>query len=240
MRYRNDKLIDRLAAEYVVGTLRGGARARFERLRAREPAIAAQVRDWEDRLYGLTSGVPTFAPSPKVWPQIALRVGIGGEIAAQAASGARRKRPAAWLALAAGVAVLAIVVVTARYVERSAVGAWQTVAQVNTSSGQALWILEFDAQANSLRARAVGPSGAPDAKSLELWALPPGTGGTPVSLGLLPRTGTTSLPLTGAQVSALRLAQQVAVSLEPRGGSPTGLPTGPVLHVARVDLAHRS
>ncbi len=239
MRYRNDKLIDRLAAEYVVGTLRGGARARFERLRAREPAIAAQVRDWEDRLYGLTSGVPTFAPSLNVWPQIALRVGMGREIAAHAAPGAWRKRPAAWLALAAGVAVLAIVVVTARYVERSAVGAWQTVAQVNTSSGQALWTLEFDAQA-TLRARAVGPSGAPDAKSLELWALPPGTGGTPVSLGLLPRTGTTSLPLTGAQVSALRLAQQVAVSLEPRGGSPTGLPTGPVLHVARVDLAHRS
>ena len=29
-------------------------------------------------------------------------------------------------------------------------------------------------------------------------------------------------------------AKQLAVSLEPSGGSPTGLPTGPVLHVAAL------
>jgi anti-sigma-K factor RskA len=67
-------------------------------------------------------------------------------------------------------------------------------------------------------------------KALELWALP--DGGSPVSLGLLPTQGEFHRVLTAAQRTALAGSKQLAVSLEPAGGSPTGLPTGPVLHVA--------
>jgi anti-sigma-K factor RskA len=69
-------------------------------------------------------------------------------------------------------------------------------------------------------------------QSLELWVLP--AQGNPVSLGLLPRTGDARRVLTAAQRAALAGAKQLAVSLEPTGGSPTGLPTGPVLHVAEL------
>ena len=67
-------------------------------------------------------------------------------------------------------------------------------------------------------------------KAHELWVLP--AKGDPVSLGLLPTSGEARRPLTAAQRAALAGAKQLAVSLEPAGGSPTGLPTGPVLHVA--------
>jgi anti-sigma-K factor RskA len=55
-----------------------------------------------------------------------------------------------------------------------------------------------------------------------------------VSLGLLPTRGAERRVLTAAQRAALAGAKQLAVSLEPPGGSPTGLPTGPVLHVAAL------
>jgi anti-sigma-K factor RskA len=71
----------------------------------------------------------------------------------------------------------------------------------------------------------------PPGKAHELWALPEG-GGAPVSLGLMPRTGDDHRVLTASQRAALAGSKQIAVSLEPEGGSPTGAPTGPVLLVA--------
>jgi anti-sigma-K factor RskA len=40
--------------------------------------------------------------------------------------------------------------------------------------------------------------------------------------------------LNDTQRRALAASRQVAVSLEPAGGSPTGAPTGPVLYVASL------
>jgi anti-sigma-K factor RskA len=71
----------------------------------------------------------------------------------------------------------------------------------------------------------------------ELWALP-ANGAAPVSLGLLPQTGSRKVALDPVQAAALLAAGQLAVSREPAGGSPTGAPTGPVLIVSkRLPLA---
>jgi anti-sigma-K factor RskA len=76
-------------------------------------------------------------------------------------------------------------------------------------------------------------------KTLEVWLLPPD--GAPRSLGLLPSAegGTTvALNLPHDTAEALTTSE-LAVSLEPSGGSTTGLPTGPVLFsgaVLPVDL----
>ncbi len=73
----------------------------------------------------------------------------------------------------------------------------------------------------------------PAGRAHELWALP-ANGGAPVSLGLMPHTGAERRTLTAAQRAELASAKQLAVSLEPSGGSPTGAPTGPVLLVAAL------
>ena len=54
MKSANRALLDRLAAEYVLGTLRYRARKRFERWLL-SPQVGALVSAWEDRL------VPTRA-----------------------------------------------------------------------------------------------------------------------------------------------------------------------------------
>jgi anti-sigma-K factor RskA len=60
-------------------------------------------------------------------------------------------------------------------------------------------------------------------KSLELWAIPPGQ--APQSVGLVSPEGLTAL----RRAQGLAGVQQLAITLEPPGGSPTGAPTGPVI-----------
>src|SRR5688572_28192346 len=73
--YSNPQLRDALAAEYVIGTLRGRARARFESLARYDPALRRLVADWEQRLTPLAAGAGEIAPPPRVWQAVARRVG---------------------------------------------------------------------------------------------------------------------------------------------------------------------
>lgn len=76
----------------------------------------------------------------------------------------------------------------------------------------------------TLTAQTLGPG-----RSFELWLLPAG-GEAPRSLRVLAPEGPTVGALSEAPESRLQGATGRAVSLEPAGGSPTGLPTGPVLY----------
>ena len=80
--------------------------------------------------------------------------------------------------------------------------------------------------ANDLRVRMVKPWSNTEGKSLELWVLP--KNGAPRSLGVIDNHQDTRLRLALSD-PRLQSANALAVSLEPRGGSPTGQPTGPVL-----------
>jgi anti-sigma-K factor RskA len=79
---------------------------------------------------------------------------------------------------------------------------------------------------NELRVRVVKSWKGTEGKSLELWAIP--KNGAPRSLGLVANETDTRLRLAAADARLLN-ASAFAVSLEPRGGSTTGQPTGPVL-----------
>ena len=217
------EVIDRLAAEYVLGTLRGRARRRFERWRASTPLVEARTAFWESRLMELAKGVTPVAPPTRVWEGIRVRLGFA------AAPRSRRRSPLRSFAMAAGIAV-ALAVGTLFY--------WQTfgpqrptqVAAILAASGQRVWTVEVYAKSGRLSLRAGTLPARPAGRDYELWALP--KGGLPVSLGLLPGEGSAQRALTAVQQEALAAAAQVAVSIEPSGGSPTGQPTGAIVFVA--------
>ena len=75
MNYDRPELLDRLAAEYVLGTLRGGARSRFDRLQRQLPAARIAVAGWEARLNSLGTTVPATAVPGRVWDAIVERTG---------------------------------------------------------------------------------------------------------------------------------------------------------------------
>ena len=75
MDYSRPELADRLAAEYVTGTLRGPARRRFEALLPAHPALRNAVREWQDRLMPLTLSIAPQTPSAEVWKRIESQIG---------------------------------------------------------------------------------------------------------------------------------------------------------------------
>lgn len=68
MRYPD--LVDHLAASYALGTLRHGARRRFESLAIANPSIAQQCRQWQSRLGGMTEVAGSIQPPKHVWQKI--------------------------------------------------------------------------------------------------------------------------------------------------------------------------
>ena len=63
----NPDLLDRLASSYALGTLRGGARRRFETLAREHPTIRAAALIWQGRMASVTELQAQEAPSPAVW-----------------------------------------------------------------------------------------------------------------------------------------------------------------------------
>jgi anti-sigma-K factor RskA len=218
------EVVDPLAAEYVLGTLRGPARRRFETWRASSPLVQERCRFWEEHLMQLARGLRPVQPPAHVWPAIRSRLNLS-----QPES---RRRPVRALAIAASVLLVAALA-TLLYYRSIEPGKATAVATLTASTGVQIWQVEV--YRTSLIVHAGQAPAKPAERDYELWALP--TGGSPVSLGLLPVTGTTQRSLTAAQQSALAKSAQIAVTVEQAGGSPTGQPTTKPIFVAPLQVA---
>jgi anti-sigma-K factor RskA len=179
--------------------------------------------------------VTPVAPDEGVWRAILART-AGAEIAAAPIAAAappapRRRRRWPALALAASIAVVAV----AGWLAMQGLPGntlWQSAAELRPEAGAPIaWRIEFDAAKRELRSAAQRPLPSPASGAHELWALRAGNA-PPVSLGVLPTAGVHTQALSPVQLAALAAATRLAVSEEPAGGSPTGLPTGRVVLVA--------
>lgn len=212
---RHAVLIDRLAAEYVLGTLRGGARRRFERWRDTSELVAEHCAIWEQHLAPMAERLRPIRPPPDALGKIQRRLGLAQS------SGLR------W---ASAAAVIALAIALFAYWPASRAPQPDRVATINTPAGALQWRVELYTPRARLVVRSPTLAVKPSARDYELWALPAGEAA--VSLGVMPVRGETSLALSDTQRRALARAEQIAVSVEPVGGSPTGKPTGPVVFVA--------
>ncbi|HZR34237.1 MAG TPA: anti-sigma factor [Nevskia sp.] len=242
MNYQDAKLRRMLAAEYVLGTLRGPARRRFERLVRADAALRAEQHFWEARLGLLALRSPPVTPAPTVWIALQRRIQSGNTVALRKPAAAP-PRPVPMRRIWAGMAVAAAVVV-AVVVSRQgpapvnpppvaqvpAPAAPALVAQLKIPDSTLQWSVRFT-PGGEMTVAASGDYPQLGAHSLELWWLSPQG---PVPLGLLPvqGEGRMTLPreMAGGEI-------KLAVSLEPQGGSPTGKPTGPVLTSAAAQAA---
>lgn len=224
MNYRDPTLRDKLAAEYVLGLLRGAARRRFERLLVQEVALREAVVRWEQHLDPLTERIAPIAPPKRVWRAIALRIG-----------GAR---PSLWqrldfwrpFAIAASTAVaMLLVYVVYVTVPPEVVAPARVAAVLQDKNAQPAWIVHASGPHAPIEVQPLAPQTLATNQSFELWLIP-AESKTPISLGLLPVTGRTALIVPERLQPALAHGAVLAVSLEPEGGSPTGQPTGPVLY----------
>lgn len=222
--YENPQLRELLAGEYVLGTLSGSARTRFERLMREDARLRDVVTKWEERLGPLTEAVPAIAPPKRVWTEIERRT------APAARAGLWQRvgfwRPAALLATAFTVALAVAVYVGIE--QRPAQTRTEYVAVLSDQQAQPTWLVSAaDFEHIIVKSLKAPPADAEHA--YELWLLPGGDK-PPRSLGLLPESGSKTVNVPAELRTAMAIGKVFAVSVEPKGGSPTGLPTGPVLY----------
>jgi len=227
------QLCDKLAAEYVLGTLRGGARRRFERYLRDDVVLQRLTAEWQERLMPMAEFTGAQTPRGQVWRAIERRLGLG-----QTQNRAQKRAHAAWqfwrtesltfwrslslVSLAA--ALLMVGVLRSTLVEAPQV---DLVATLIDDKARTALLLTADSERRVFTARLVENAPVAPDKSLQLWAVP--KEGAPRSLGVIPPEGAIELPLTGSAVGDD--IATLAVSLEPRGGSPgAGGPTGPILY----------
>ncbi len=238
MDYGRPELADRLAAEYVAGTLRGPARRRFEGLLPAHPMLRASVRAWQDRLMPLTASLPSRQPSADVWRGIETRIApsaAGTPRGAAADTGAAirwRQRLSLWRGLAALASVaaigLAVLLASPGPVRPPVVVVLSATSAGEGAAVPATFIASISGDGRALVTRPLQQVTLTADHALELWAVP--AQGAPRSLGLISPKGTTIV----RQAGVLQGADALAVSLEPPGGSPTGVPTGPVLWAGKL------
>jgi anti-sigma-K factor RskA len=225
MRLRGkDNLRDRLAAEYVMGPLRGQARRRFEGYMHDVAALRGTVAEWLVRFGAMAEFVPAATPRMQVWRAIETRLGLRSR--APAWQFWRHGALGYWRTLGVASSMAAALLLVAVIHERSAPAVSDIATLTDEQARTALLVLA-DRERQLLTVRLVDTRQLSPEQVLQLWAVP--QQGKPRSLGVLGAGRELSLPLTrdalGADVALL------AVSLEPKGGSPDpNGPTGPILY----------
>jgi anti-sigma-K factor RskA len=228
MRYRNELVREALAAEYALGTLQGRARRRFERSLKDDPLLRGYVARWQERLAPLDGALAPVRPPARVWRAIQRRITPSG--APRGLAGLWHSlgfwRGVAFASLAAalllavslgmlqpGPSQLMVVVMSDERAEPKMTVSWQT----------------DDHGEKRMRIRVLGHAEMAPDTTWELWMLPGGDR-KPLSLGLITTHETQSVVVPRELAAQVNSAWGLAMSVEPKGGSPTGLPTGPVLY----------
>ncbi len=218
----DDGAPEMLAGEYVLGTLDAAEAQAAEARIAAEPAFAAEVRAWEARLYPLTAMVASVAPPTSLWARIEDTT--GGVITAGAVQTvtqpANDNRVASWWRVAA-IGATAVAAGLAAFIGVRPAPT-PLVAVLAPAGSTAAVLVAVAGPDGGLALRPTAAVVVASDRDLQLWALPAGTT-KPVSLGVLPASGKV-VP------QGVLPGTQLLVSLEPKGGSPTGLPTGPVVY----------
>ena len=229
MDYGRSELAEALAADYVVGTMRGAARRRFEALLPAHVELRRATHAWQERLMPLTASLDPVQPPGDVWRRISDRLDRRRSVVAGA-----WQRLSFWRSLTAFASVaaigLAVLLATPRPTPPPIV---VVLAPTEAAPGTGAPIVaSISGDGAVLVARPIVPVALRADRSLELWAVPK-DGGAPRSLGVLSAGAGATVALRGKTLAGV---DTLAVTIEPLGGSPTGTPTMPIVYAGKFSL----
>lgn len=232
MKYRNEQLRDAVAAEYALGTLQGPARRRFERSLKDDPRLRQSVAGWQRRLAPLDALVEPVDPPARVWRAIQARIELASRRRTLSPPRGFWASLRFWrgVAIVSTAAALALAVSLVLITPPTRTAETMVVVMSDDKSAPAMtvsWPMQRKGAAN-LRISVIGHPDMPAGTAWELWMLPGGDQ-KPISLGLIGTEPTQELVIPQKLAPVINGAWGLAMSVEPKGGSPTGLPTGPVI-----------
>lgn len=259
MRYdHNPELLRQLAAEYVIGTLRGAARRRFEEVLLESEEARVQRDFWEQRLAEFGQIVRPVEPPTQAKAKLlrlAVQLSAVPILPERSRRSWRRRRRTAW-AYVAGIATAASLVVafllgqrwtltdqtntpvTAPTLTTSApvaagtpedMKAWPIYAgQVRMPGSNMGWLLSITPDHQQIIATAADDFFQSGRAELHLWCMV--HGGSPVALGVLPSERDASVSFDIPASVRGQTEVTFAITLEPRGRAREGGPLAPVLN----------
>jgi anti-sigma-K factor RskA len=228
MKLANHRALDALCAEYVLGTLRGPARKRFERAIQIEPLVATRVNYWLQRAKLKPSSANAVQPSPEVWKTIARDLNL------DALRPPWYGRLNVWRNWAVVASTALVLLVAGQWLLPTILAPeLQSVARLQGEANAAGVVASLTRDGKRLALKADRAVIASAQQSYELWLLP-ADGGAPISLAVLGSLDA-NVSVPAAQVGRIAKGAKLAVSVEPAGGSRTGAPTGPVILVGAIE-----
>jgi anti-sigma-K factor RskA len=225
--YQHPSVIDRLAASYVLGTLQGGARRRFESVMYSQPAVAAAVASWTEQMSPLLTTLTSIAPSQALWTSISSKAGIEQPIAVPKASWWQQwlapifaPLPAGALALGVALGVVTPALWQAQTLsQRQAVLPESYVGVLATPEGKTGLTISSLRQGKIVELQQTKVVTLPAEKILYLWRIDKAGQVTPVAA--IPNEKWGGITLAEPAEAVFFSAVELAVSMEPAGSTPT-------------------
>ena len=226
----NPALQQKLAAEYVLGTLRGGARRRFETWMRQDAALQHVVREWQGNLMPMAEFSKAKRPASSVWIALEKRLKLNID---DRWTFLRKLLEDLnfWRGLGVVSTTAALVMVSvllSRQVEQT-LPVNNYVATLSDDKSQPIAVISSDVKHKQLVVRFVTSQAVASDKSLELWAV--SKEGKVKSLGLVAsNNGTNSFTINMPENMTPDNTPLLAVTLEPKGGSGNPeKPSGPII-----------
>lgn len=221
--------LDMLAAEFVLGTLPVEDRQRVQRLRTTHPELDAQILQWESRLSALNDEIEPVDPAPGLFARIERSIDQLEQASSQHNEVVRlRQQVSRWRLSTAAASIAAMLLIAVMMLEPTPTESLY-VAVFQHNDEQPAFLLTVDLARKQLNIQPVTARPAGN-QSYQLWIKDDELGPTPRSVGVLnEHFEVDPAALANYDAELLRRAT-FGISLEPRGGSPTGQPTGPALH----------
>lgn len=215
-----------LAGRYVLGTLHGKARSKFETLSHDNIKIQNYIQQWEHYFYKFDENITPVLPPKHVWSSIikkiqpdTIKISLWENILL-------------WRSLATSFVIISLflmfIIFKPFYKDEETL-----ISIIQDSENKPIWLINVSLKQKNIIINTLNkPQQITAKQDFELWLLPKEkVKANPISIGLLPKQGNKKLILT-EKLAHLSNKNKIAVSLEPLGGSPNELPSGEILFVA--------
>ncbi len=217
-----------LAAEHALGVLTAAERAAAELRMAREPAFAADVEAWRERLAPMLDAVAAVTAPAGLWPRIERNLPANDNSGSAVVRWRRAAMGSMGLAAACMVAVIMLATQKPQVIVQPPPAPAQVLnARIDTPDGQHLFVAAYDPDRKALMISSLVPPGAGAGHVHELWLIP--ADGKPRSLGFVTPGTSVALPVAAGLAGLADDRAALAVSVEAPGGSKKDGPTGPVV-----------
>lgn len=225
--------LDRLAREYALGTLTGGARRRFERALRQSPAVERAVAAWQERYAVLANGLPPMAPRAVVWQGLEQRL-----------FPSTAKRRNGWWPILGGVLAGVLMCSVVLRLEPGLFGLEPRaealpasyVGLLTDTAGNAAVLASSRRHSRQLTVKLLQPLAIPSGRVAQLWAYPQ-DGSAAFPVGVLPASGSATVALADTAEKLFLKVSRLAVTYEATPARAGNRPSEPLVltgHCAKL------